>query len=400
MGEENRVALPRRVPHASGLRPRVRPTATPPEPKNSDPGAASWPWGVPGSARQEHNGSGPVQWPWPPADPSHRDALDPANSGAVEISGESSGPRAVESSNPSALGPANGGVLEPPSPGAVEPSDRGAAEPTRGAAVAAPVPASPAAPGPAARTQPSWAAVLATTMRLRAARRPHRPGRRWRLAGLIVLILAVGTAAGLVITRQGAMRAPGRQASGSRGARAAPGSAAVRGLAARWMARQVGGDVTLACDPVMCAALAAMGIPAANMVPVRPGEAGPPSADLVVATQAVRDHFGGRLAGIYAPLVIASFGTGRAQIQIRQVARDGVASFQRRLSSGRSVLRQASAELLRNSRIKLSAAARTALVAGRVDGRLLTVLAALAGRQPIRVLGFGDTNPGAAPGVP
>jgi len=136
------------------------------------------------------------------------------------------------------------------------------------------------------------------------------------------------------------------------------------------------------------------------MVPVRPGEAGPPSADLVVATQAVRDHFGGRLAGIYAPLVIASFGTGRAQIQIRQVARDGVASFQRRLSSGRSVLRQASAELLRNSRIKLSAAARTALVAGRVDGRLLTVLAALAGRQPIRVLGFGDTNPGAAPGVP
>src|SRR5262249_47402425 len=143
-------------------------------------------------------------------------------------------------------------------------------------------------------------------------------------------------------------------------------------------------------------ALAARGVAAANMVPLVPGRAGPISADLVVATQTVRGQFGSRLAKFCAPLVIASFGAGPAQIQVRQVAPGGVASFQRQLSTGRSALQQASAELLRNSRIELSAAARAALVAGRVDGRLLTVLAALAGGRPVRVVGFRDTNPGGA----
>jgi hypothetical protein len=72
----------------------------------------------------------------------------------------------------------------------------------------------------------------------------------------------------------------------------------------------------------------------------------------------------------------------------------------RQFANGQVALRQAAAELLQNSRIRVSATATAALVAGRVDGRLLTVLAALAAREPLRVLSFADTNPGAAPGVP
>jgi hypothetical protein len=219
------------------------------------------------------------------------------------------------------------------------------------------------------------------------------------LAWLTVLILAITTAAGLLAARQDLLGA----SSGSRmsgGGDGASWSSAVRGRAAGWLARQAGGNVTVACDREMCAALAARGFPAADLMRIAPGRTGLPRADLIVATQVVRGYFAGRLASEYAPLVIASFGVGPAHIQIRQVAPDGTAAFLRQIANGQVTLRHAAAELLKNSRIMVSAAAREALVAGRVDGRLLTVLAALAGRQPLRVLGFADANPGAAPSVP
>ena len=246
---------------------------------------------------------------------------------------------------------------------------------------------------------PSWPEVLATTARLWLARHVHRPGRGLRLAWLTVLILAITTAAGLVAARQDLVGASSdRGMSGA--ADGASWSAAVRGRAAGWLARQAGGNVTVACDPVMCAALAARGFPAANLMRIASGRAGLPSVDLIVATQAVRGYFAGSLASEYAPLVIASFSAGPAHIQIRQVAPGGAAAFLRQFANGRVALRQAAAELLKNSHIMVSAAARAALVAGQVDGRLLTVLAALAARQPLRVLGFADANPGAAPSVP
>ena len=48
----------------------------------------------------------------------------------------------------------------------------------------------------------------------------------------------------------------------------------------------------------------------------------------------------------------------------------------------------------------LSAPARAALVAGRVDTRLLITLAAMAAQGPVDVLAFGGAAPGASPGVP
>ena len=49
--------------------------------------------------------------------------------------------------------------------------------------------------------------------------------------------------------------------------------------------------------------------------------------DLVVATADIRAQFGGRLASVYAPAVIASFGSGSARIDIRWVYPGGAAKY-------------------------------------------------------------------------
>jgi pimeloyl-ACP methyl ester carboxylesterase len=48
----------------------------------------------------------------------------------------------------------------------------------------------------------------------------------------------------------------------------------------------------------------------------------------------------------------------------------------------------------------VSATARSQLVAGQADWRLLAALAALAGHQPVDIVRFENPGPGASPGVP
>jgi hypothetical protein len=56
--------------------------------------------------------------------------------------------------------------------------------------------------------------------------------------------------------------------------------------------------------------------------------------------------------------------------------------------------------LLRDRRIAVPAAAAGQLAGGMVDSRLLRALAALARQQPIAIVGFGNTGPGASAGIP
>ena len=63
-------------------------------------------------------------------------------------------------------------------------------------------------------------------------------------------------------------------------------------------------------------------------------------------------------------------------------------------------MRKQGSQLLRNKQIVVSAQARAALAKGRVDSRLLATLAALSARHSVRILAFGDANPGAGPGIP
>jgi hypothetical protein len=119
-----------------------------------------------------------------------------------------------------------------------------------------------------------------------------------------------------------------------------------------------------------------------------------------MATAAVRSQFGVRLASVYAPGILASFGSGRLRIDVRAVALDGGAAYRAALASDLAARREAGSQLLRNPRIGVPAAARSELLAGQVDSRLLATLATLAAFEPVQVMAFGDSGPGASAGMP
>jgi hypothetical protein len=139
---------------------------------------------------------------------------------------------------------------------------------------------------------------------------------------------------------------------------------------------------------------------AANLLVLRSSTASPLGAQVVVATQAVRSQFGGRLDSVYAPSIMASFVSGRGQVSVQVIAPQGAAAYLTALSKDVAARKVAGAELLANKRIAVATGARALLAAGEVDSRLLILLPALAVAHPIQVLVFGDPGPGASPGVP
>jgi hypothetical protein len=181
---------------------------------------------------------------------------------------------------------------------------------------------------------------------------------------------------------------------------AAAAAAEVRAQTAAWVAHQVGTGVILGCDPAMCSALVAQGVAAGNLLVLGPGAGDPLGSAIVLATPAVRATFGSRLASVYAPEILASFGTGAARIEVRVVAPDGSAAYLRALAADRLARRLAAAQLVRNPRVSLTASARAELAAGRVDARLLLTLATLAASEPLHITGFSGAGPGASPGLP
>jgi hypothetical protein len=175
---------------------------------------------------------------------------------------------------------------------------------------------------------------------------------------------------------------------------------AVRGQAAAWVASQVSTGAIVACDPAMCSVLVGHGFPAANLLVLGPGAADPLGSAVVLATPAVRAMFGSRLTTVYAPQTLASFGTGQARIDVRAVAPDGAAAYRSALAADVRARRAAGLQLLAGRRVTAAASARADLAAGRVDARLLITLAAMAANEPVRIVAFGGTGPGAGPGTP
>jgi hypothetical protein len=121
---------------------------------------------------------------------------------------------------------------------------------------------------------------------------------------------------------------------------------------------------------------------------------------VVVATPAVQHQFGPRLASRYAPVVLATFGSGTARVAVRAVAPGGAAAYRARLAADLRARKYAGASLLTSPRIHVTPAARAALARGEVDSRLLVALATLAARQHLDILGFGAAGRGASAGVP
>jgi hypothetical protein len=270
--------------------------------------------------------------------------------------------------------------------------------------------ARPAAPPPlpSARPAPSWGAVLATTIRLWTQRRLRRiwpATTRWRVIGTAILaaVLFCGGAITVAMTRSATGSKPARPGLATGGGPSAAelaAAATARNAAATWVAQQVAPDAIIACDPQMCPVLLRRGIPAARLLVLGAGNADPLGSDVIVSTAVVRQEFGARLGSVYAPVALASFGTGSAQTVIRVVAPDGSAAYLRELQADQASRVSAGGQLLHNARIRAAAAAGRALAAGQVDSRLLSTLAALATIYTVDVAGFGPASAGASPGMP
>ena len=245
------------------------------------------------------------------------------------------------------------------------------------------------------RTQPgdpSWGRVLATTVSLWAGRRVARL-RHPRLALILTICVVVAAAAMVSVVQVGGTSSrtasPPRHAVPPAWARGPAGAA--RTQAATWVAGQLNSAETVGCDPLMCAALRAHGVAASRLLPVTAGTAGPAAADagVVVASASAAGQQG-------APVLLASFGSGASQVEVRTAPPGGSAAYQRAAAADLAARRAAGTQLLHSQRVQVAGPAAAQLQAGQVDARLLIMLAMLASQHPWRVTGFA----GASPGVP
>jgi len=171
---------------------------------------------------------------------------------------ESAGPAPPGAGPSGPVGPGSGpgaGSSEPEAEGQEEPLF----EPSLPAAPAAPTapagPASPAWPAPGGSPRYTWptdpngrqpgnGAVVPTP----ADRKQQTSGRRYRIAGLLIAVIALVIAAVVVLLLSGGSGAAGK----SQGGLGPPGAGArERNLAAAWVARQVSRTAVVACDAVM-----------------------------------------------------------------------------------------------------------------------------------------------------
>jgi hypothetical protein len=290
------------------------------------------------------------------------------------------------------------GVIEiPPRP------EQSASVPDAPAAAVADAPAAavPDAPAAAAPDAPA-AAVSAPHGRVagqQAGRGHERLGRRYRVAGVLVSVAALIIAGSLALTLRG-HSANADEPGSHRQRPAAPNDQAVRDQAAAWVAAQVGRRTIVSADPVMCHVLESHGIPATDVYELGPETTSPLRSRIIVATAAVRTQFGTLLNSVYAPAVLASFGSGSQRIDIRQIAPRGAAAYRSMLAADLAVRKSSGAELLQSPQITVSPMARDELSAGQVDSRLQITLAAMAAKRPIYVVAFNGFAPGADADLP
>ena len=184
-------------------------------------------------------------------------------------------------------------------------------------------------------------------------------------------------------------------------ASAAPRTAAeVRAATAAWVASQVSRAKPISCDPVMCQALRADGVPAADLLVLRPGGGDPLRSGVIVVTPTVTKMVGTEFLTADAPAAIASFGSGSRQDSVRVIYPQGAAAYAAALRRDIADRKANESALLENPRVTAPPAARRQLQGGQVDSRLLLTLGQLASQWPLSIVAFGDRAPGASPGVP
>jgi Protein kinase domain len=239
-----------------------------------------------------------------------------------------------------------------------------------------------------------------------ARRRRGRTGRRRRAAVIVaaMVLVAVAGVVALNLPRHGTgpERLAGSQGVTSPAAVPSPtgtsqglaAEAAARTQAVNWVLQQVSRAAVVSCDSQVCNDLVSGGFPAGNVVTLGSQSTDPLVSQVVVATAAIQAQFGKRLASVYAPVVIASFGSGNAKIDIRWVFPDGTATYRRVEPGALNARKVAGALLLANDQISVSPTARAQLLSGDIDPRLPDLLAIMAHSHPVSIVNFVNQSPG------
>jgi hypothetical protein len=256
------------------------------------------------------------------------------------------------------------------------------------------------------RSEPSWRTVAGTTLRLWLERHhvvsQRPPSRRRRLLILLSALAAMAVGAGvtLALTGTNQQAPPGARPSDPAQPTALQLAADNRLAAAKWVAAQVSTSEIVSCDPEMCGEVQEQHFPAGQLMLLPPTAPDPLGSEVVIATPAIQSQFGVRLATVYAPEVLASFGSGPEQVVVRSMAPEGAAAFNAQLAKDRQARIGGGVQLLGNKNFHASASARSELLAGKVDPRLLVTLAQLADEKPIKLVAFDDSSPGEGSAVP
>jgi protein kinase-like protein len=251
-------------------------------------------------------------------------------------------------------------------------------------------------------TRPAPAGTQAISTGLRSASAgPQAAARRvrwpWRAAAVMASVLLVAGLGGTALVLAQHSTPPEPQAGNHPGSSPPPSTEnAARNKAVTWIVHQVSRATLVACDPLVCAGLASKGFPGANLVRIGPQSNDALGVGLVVATAAVRAQFRDRLA-VWAPAIIAAFGSGNARIEVRWEYPGGATAYNAVQQSYARARKAADALLLGNSRFTFSAKAQAALRSGQIDTRLPQLLAYMVRYHPVQVVDFGDQSPGGGP---
>jgi hypothetical protein len=214
-----------------------------------------------------------------------------------------------------------------------------------------------------------------------------RHGRTVALVAAAAVVVAAGPIA-ILLSRHSAAPPDG---SGS----------GLRNEAAAWISRQINPKDVVSCDVTMCQTLEGYGVSTGDLLVMNAGQRDLLKSSVVVSTAAIRQLFGSRLDSVYAPVVLASFGSGNARIEVRIIAQRGPAAYLSLLRTDLQQRKNAGAQLAAYQRMILTPKARSQMVTGQVDSRLLLMFATLLGPPgTINVLAFGHADPGASPEVP
>jgi hypothetical protein len=234
------------------------------------------------------------------------------------------------------------------------------------------------------------------------ARPPERAGRGrgFKVGVALALVLALAGSLAFLLKRPAGTAHAIAPTTGPSTGPALGTAAEVRGATAAWVASQVSRAKPISCDPVMCQALRADGVPAADLLVLRPGGGSPLHSSVIVVTPAVTKIVGTEFLTANAPAAIVSFGSGSRQDSVRIIYPQGAAAYAAALRQDIADRKANESALLENLRVTAPPAARRQLQGGQVDSRLLFTLGQLAAQWPLSIVAFGDRAAGASPGVP